>query len=117
MTDFLTDTPGTLSRRQVLEAVPATALAAGTVGLADVVQLEAEELKKQGRSMILLWMAGGPSQFETLDPKPGTDNGGPTKAISTAVPGMQVAEYWPRVAKTIDPVSYTHLTLPTSDLV
>ena len=67
MTDFLTDTPGTLSRRQVLEAVPATALAAGTVGLADVVQLEAEELKKQGRSMILLWMAGGPRQFETLD--------------------------------------------------
>ena len=102
MTDFPPDTPRTFSRRQVLEAVPATALAAGTVGLADVVQVEAEELKKQGRSMILLWMAGGPSQFETLDPKPGTDNGGPTKAISTAVPGMQVAEYWPRVAKTID---------------
>ena len=102
MTDFPPGTPSTLSRRRVLKAVPATALAAGTVGLADVVQVEAEELKKQGRSMILLWMAGGPSQFETLDPKPGIDNGGPTKAISTAVPGIQVAEYWPRVAKTID---------------
>ena len=53
MTDFPPDTPRTFSRRQVLEAVPATALAAGTVGLADVVQVEAEELKKQGRSMIL----------------------------------------------------------------
>ncbi len=62
MTDFLTDTPRTLSRRQVLEAVPATALAAGTVGLADVVQLEAEELKKQGRSMILLWMGAPPGE-------------------------------------------------------
>ena len=30
MTDFPTDTPRTLSRRRVLEAVPATALAAGT---------------------------------------------------------------------------------------
>ena len=102
MTDFSPETPRTLSRRRVLEAVPATALAAGTVGLADIVRVDAEELKKQGRSMILLWMAGGPSQFETLDPKPGIANGGPTKAISTAVPGVQVAEYWPRVAKTID---------------
>ncbi|HCD00083.1 MAG TPA: hypothetical protein DER64_06100, partial [Planctomycetaceae bacterium] len=33
MTDFPPDTPSTLSRRRVLKAVPATALAAGTVGL------------------------------------------------------------------------------------
>ena len=35
---------------------------------------------------ILLWMPGGPSQFETFDPKPGHANGGETKAIDTAVP-------------------------------
>ena len=95
-------TPAMLSRRRVLEAVPATALAAGTIGIADVVRVDAEEIKRQGRSMILLWMAGGQSQFETFDPKPGTSNGGPTKAISTAVPGVQLAENWNRTAAVLD---------------
>ena len=45
---------------------------------------------------ILLFMRGGPSQFETFDPKPGTANGGPTKAIDTAVTGIQIAEDWPQ---------------------
>jgi hypothetical protein len=48
---------------------------------------------------IVLFMNGGPSQFETLDPKPGTSSGGPTKAIPTTLPGVQVAEYWPKVAQ------------------
>ena len=95
-------TPAMLSRRRVLEAVPATALAAGTIGISDVVRVDAEEIKRQGRSMILLWMAGGQSQFETFDPKPGTSNGGPTKAISTVVPGVQLAENWNRTAAVLD---------------
>ena len=102
MTDLSTGKPNMFSRRRVLEAVPATALAAGTIGLSDVVRVDAEELKRQGRSMILLWMAGGPSQFETFDPKPGTDSGGPTKAISTAIPGVQLAEHWKRTATVLD---------------
>src|SRR5438067_13763380 len=57
-----------------------------------------DELKKQNRACILLWMAGGPSQFETLDPKPGAPIQGPTKAVATAVPGIQVAEHMPRMA-------------------
>src|SRR5262249_24815619 len=44
------------------------------------------------------WMSGGPSQFETLDPKPGAETQGPTKAIPTSVPGIQIAEHWPRTA-------------------
>ncbi|HKB38707.1 MAG TPA: DUF1501 domain-containing protein, partial [Gemmataceae bacterium] len=47
---------------------------------------------------ILLWMGGGPSQFETFSPKPGHENGGETKAISTAVSGIQIAEHWTRMA-------------------
>jgi hypothetical protein len=59
----------------------------------------ADELRKEGRSCILLWMAGGPSQFETLDPKPGAETQGPTRAIPTTVPGIQVAEHWPQLAR------------------
>jgi len=41
---------------------------------------------------------GGPSQFETFDPKPGADTQGPTKAISTSVPGLTIAEHWTHLA-------------------
>src|SRR5438270_11574488 len=50
------------------------------------------------RSCILLWMSGGPSQMDTFDPKPGHANGGPTRAIPTAVPGIRISEHLPRLA-------------------
>ena len=57
-----------------------------------------EALKRRAKACIVLWMAGGPSHLETWDPKPGKDTGGPTKAIDTAVKGMQVAANLPKVA-------------------
>src|SRR5439155_17521725 len=78
-------------------------LAAGGTAMAglrcgEYLGARAGELKKQGRACILLWMAGGPSQFETFDPKPGAATQGPTRAIATNVPGIQVAEHWTRTA-------------------
>ena len=55
--------------------------------------------------MILLFMQGGPSQLETFDPKPGTENGGPTQAISTAVSGIQIAEGWEQTAKQMQDIA------------
>src|SRR5262245_32082937 len=75
--------------------------AAGALGWKEAVTLHAEELRKNGMSCILLFMNGGPSQFETFDPKPGHANGGPTKAIDTSVSGIQIAENWSNVAKQI----------------
>jgi hypothetical protein len=43
-------------------------------------------------------MAGGPSQIDTFDPKPGTSTGGEFKAISTSVAGIQISEYLPQLA-------------------
>jgi hypothetical protein len=54
------------------------------------------------RSCILLWMSGGPSQMETFDPKEGQENGGPTKAIDTSVPGIKIAENLPKVAQQME---------------
>ena len=67
--------------------------------------LHAEQLKQQQRACILVWLAGAPSQMETWDPKPGTANGGPTKAIQTALPGIKIAEHWPRMAKALGDVA------------
>ena len=54
--------------------------------------------EERPRSLITLWLSGGPSQLETWDPHPGTVIGGPTKAIATSIPGVQIASSFPRLA-------------------
>jgi uncharacterized protein (DUF1501 family) len=73
---------------------------AGFAGLGwfDFLSAHAEEMRQTGKACILLWMAGGPSQFETFDPKPGAETQGPTRAIPTAAPGIHIAEHWTRTA-------------------
>jgi hypothetical protein len=44
-------------------------------------------------------MNGGPSQMDTFDLKPGHANGGPYKAIATAVPDLRISEHLPRLAR------------------
>src|SRR5438477_5623777 len=88
---------GAVSRRGFLRCLAAGSAVAG-LRWSDFLSARAAELKKQGKACILLWMAGGPSQFETFDPKPGADTQGPTKAIATSVPGIQIAEHWTQMA-------------------
>ena len=94
-----------ISRRDWLKGISAGAIAAGTLSFTDLLSVHASELKKQGKSVILLWMQGGPSQFETFSPKPGHANGGETKAISTAVSGIQIAESFVNVAKSMQDIA------------
>ena len=75
------------------------------LGWRDLVIASAAELRKRGKSMILLWMDGGPSQFETFNPKIGSANQGPAKAIETNVPGVQFAEFWPKTAQVMDKIA------------
>lgn len=76
-----------------------TALAADRT-LLDVLSRPAiaDELKKQQKSVILLWLAGGASQLETWDPKPGRATGGPFGEIATSVPGTRISELLPKMA-------------------
>src|SRR5260370_14020291 len=95
----IASTRGGFWRRSFLHYVSAGAVAAGTLDFRDLMSVRAGELRKQGMSLILLWMQGGPSQFETFDPKPGTEVGGPTEAIETAVSGIRIARGWEQTAK------------------
>jgi uncharacterized protein (DUF1501 family) len=47
---------------------------------------------------IVLWLNGGPSHLDTFDPKPGTANGGPFKAIKTKAPGLLLSQHLPLLA-------------------
>ena len=53
------------------------------------------------KSLITLWLAGGPSQLETWDPHPEAKNGGPTQAIDTRMDGLQIAHTYPLLAEQI----------------
>jgi hypothetical protein len=56
--------------------------------------------RSRSTSVILFWMWGGPSQFETFDPKPDApaEYRGPFRPIRTTVPGMDICELFPRLA-------------------
>ena len=74
---------------------------AGLSWLTPVGQLladQAERSRQPAQSIILLWLGGGPSQLETFDPHPDTRIAGGTKAIATAVPGIQLAQGFEQLA-------------------
>ncbi len=58
----------------------------------------------RGKSVILLWMAGGPSHIDTLDPKPNrpVENRGPFGVTATKLPGVQFCEHLPKMAAMLD---------------
>lgn len=93
----------TVHRRLFLQGSLAASAAsvASFSGLFSIPTL-AEETKRGGKKCILLWLCGAPSQFETWDPKPGTETGGPFSAIDTNIPGVQVSSLMPKCATIMD---------------
>jgi len=103
------DRHGVIGRRDFLKGISTTAIVGGLAGgllhWTDLVTAQAADLRRRGMACILLWMQGGPSQFETFSPKPGHPNGGETKAIPTAVSGIEIAEGFPELARQMKDVS------------
>ncbi len=76
------------------------ALVGGAVGLnALATSALASQIKRQDKRVILVFLSGGASQFETWDPKPGTNTGGPFQTIQTSVPGFRICELLPEMAR------------------
>ncbi len=60
------------------------------------------------KSLLTIWLSGGPSQLETWDPHAGTDIGGGTdgvKAIQSTIPDAQIAHLYPQTAEQLHHVS------------
>ena len=88
---------GMLSRRGVLQV-------AGGLGVSFLLpSLTARAASARGverkKSLITLWMAGGPSQIDTWDPHPESKHGGPTRALKTSTGDLKIAHLLPQMAE------------------
>jgi len=88
-----------MTRRHFMTHV-AGASAVAVSGLQFLSGLKAaeEKLKKENKSLIILWMGGGPSHMDLWDLKPGDQNGGEFKPIKTKADGVEISEVLPTVA-------------------
>jgi len=98
-----------ISRR---EALRRGLLGAASLMLAGSASLQAAAtkppLKAKAKSVIQIWMWGGPSHLDTFDPKPeaGSEYCGPLdKPIATNVDGIRIGELLPLLAKQADKYS------------
>ncbi len=86
------------SRRELLHGAVAGGVAFGGFGRL-FAHDNAGVAKRKDKRVILVFMSGGPSQFETWDPKPGQPTGGPHVSIPTTLPGIGIDEYMPNLAR------------------
>lgn len=108
---FLTHCPGTLPRRGFLRAGFAGLAGAAGLSLSSVLrgqaQAESTHIGGSNKSIIMLWLWGGPSHMETFDLKPNAprEYRGEFKPIPTNVPGLEISEHLPLIAKLGDKFS------------
>lgn len=92
-------TPRGMTRRHFMQhTASASALLGSSLALGTSLNVHADELRRNKKSAILLWMGGGPSTIDLWDLKPGTSTGGPFRPISTSG-DVQISEHLPGVAK------------------
>ena len=91
-------------RQRRREFLKVGSLALGGLSLPWLSEARADSTKDREKSVIFLFLHGGPSQFETFDPKPDapTEIRGPFQPIKTTVPGMDFCELFPRHARIAD---------------
>ena len=80
------------------------------LALPDLLRLRKDSAAKdtaKTRSAILVFLPGGPSHFESFDPKPTAplEIRGPFGPMSTSIPGTQICETLPQLAKLADKYS------------
>lgn len=95
--------PGTMPRRNLLRAGIGglTGLALGDLLRRQVRGDTSQPLPASNKSMIVLWLWGGPSHMETFDLKPDAplEYRGEFRPISTNVPGLEISEQLPQLAR------------------
>jgi hypothetical protein len=106
------------SRRSFLRIGASAAIGAGGLTLADLAALRAgaDEVPGllTGKSVIFLFLHGGPSQFETFDPKMSMPEGirSATGEVATRIPGVTFGGSFPRLAAVADRLAVVRSYVP-----
>src|SRR5262249_27375223 len=91
------------TRRELLQAGGAGALGL-TLAAGRAAEAAAAVGRQRAKSVIFLFLFGGPSQLETFDMKPDAPSGirGPFRPIASRTPGLRICEHLPRLARLSD---------------
>jgi len=91
------------TRRDFMKVAATGAFATPFTGWMNVLAKAAEKsapaAKAKAKSVVLLWLAGGPSHKDTWDLKPQSKGAGEFKPIQTSAPGVQISEHLPKLAQ------------------
>ncbi|MCI0380809.1 MAG: DUF1501 domain-containing protein [Gemmataceae bacterium] len=91
------------TRREFIQVGASSVLG---LSLADLLRLRASGTYEAGsaRSVIFLWLWGGPAQLDTWDPKPNAslEYRGPFNTIPTRTAGVRIGELFPQIAEIQD---------------
>src|ERR1700682_5339632 len=106
-----------VTRRDFLHAGAISGLGLTLPGF--LAQKAAGAVQDRDINCIMLFLVGGPSQIDTWDPKPDAppEVRGPFRPIATNVPGMQISEIFPRMARHADKYSILRSVYHTATAV
>jgi Protein of unknown function (DUF1501) len=89
-----------MNRRHFLKHVAGvSALAIPGLEFIRNIQANAQELRRQNKSVIIMWMGGGPATIDIWDLKRGVPTAGEFVPRDTSVPGIQISEHMPNTAR------------------
>ena len=92
--------PDGMTRRHFMTHVAgASAMVVPAMSFTNTLLANATTLQKRHKSCIMLWMGGGPATIDMWDLKPGAPTGGEFKPIATSLPGLEISEHLPLMAK------------------
>ncbi|MDX1947006.1 MAG: DUF1501 domain-containing protein [Pirellulaceae bacterium] len=88
-----------LTRRAMLAASAAGSASLLGMNVNTLLAAAGKDGPAKAEHVILFWNGGGMSHIDTWDPKPGRPTGGELAPIKTSVPGIEISEIFPRLAK------------------
>jgi hypothetical protein len=100
-----------VSRREFAAIAAKTFLGVGLLPVTGALPAFGDESEKKtktpavtgtAKNCIYLYMSGGMTHLDTLDPKPGAETQGPVETIDTSAAGVQISEYLPQLARHMD---------------
>jgi hypothetical protein len=92
--------PTGMNRRHFMKHVAGySLLALPGLQFLHTIQANAQQLRRNNKSLIIMWMGGGPATIDIWDLKPGRPNGGEFQAIDTTADGVQICEHMPKTAQ------------------